>query len=288
MAATPIGNAADSSPRLARALADADLIAAEDTRKLLRLAGELGVRLSAPVLSHFEGNEVQRLPALLAALRDGKRVLLVTDAGMPAVSDPGHRLIREASAAGFPVQVLPGPSAAVAALVASGLPTDRWCFEGFLPRRGAARRKRLAELAGEERTIVVFESPHRVVATLADLAAVLGTDRGAALCRELTKTHEEVRRGPLGELHDWAAATAPRGEITLVVGGAGPARSQADPALLAADVAALTSQGLSRRDAVRSAATSHGVSTREVYAALADGPRGGAGENRSGPAGGSP
>ncbi len=222
LAGTPIGNVDDASPALRRALAEADLIAAEDTRRLHGLLGRLGITTGARVLSYFDGNESSRVSELLAALTDGRTVVVVSDAGMPTVSDPGYRVVAAAVAAGLPVRVVPGPSAVLVALAISGLPTDRFCFEGFLPRKGGERRRRLAELAGEPRTMVFFEAPHRLPEFLADAAAVLGHDRRAAVSRELTKTYEETRRGTLDELVAWAADGV-RGEITVVVAGAAPA-----------------------------------------------------------------
>ncbi|MBX6723747.1 MAG: 16S rRNA (cytidine(1402)-2'-O)-methyltransferase [Dactylosporangium sp.] len=264
----PLGNPADASARVRDELARADVVAAEDTRRLARLARDLDVSIPGRVVSYFEGNEERRTAALVAALRDGARVALITDGGMPSVSDPGFRLVRAAIDAGIPVQAAPGPSAVTTALAVSGLPADRFCFEGFLPRTGAARRARLAALATEERTLVFFEAPHRIAAMLADAVAAFEPDRAAALCRELTKTHEEVRRAPLGELAAWAAETDVRGEITLVVAGAG-ARPAATPSPedLATRVASYESQGVSRRDAIAAVARDTGVPRREVYAA---------------------
>lgn len=264
----PIGNPADASPRLAEVLAAADLVAAEDTRRLVRLARHLGIR-TAPMVSFFEGNETGRTVELLEAMRAGKCVALVTDAGMPGISDPGFRLVAAAVAAGIDISVVPGPSAVTAALTVSGLPTDRWCMEGFLPRQAGPRRARLAELATERRTLVLFEAPHRLAVSLADLAAAFGADRPAAVCRELTKTWEEVRRDTLGALADWAAAGV-RGEITLVVGGApapGPGES-ADIAALAAAVAEREAAGESRKEATAAIAAAAGVPKRAVFDAV--------------------
>src|SRR5436190_14538327 len=204
LAATPIGRIDDASPRLADELATADVIAAEDTRRLRRLASDLGVAISGRVVSYFEGNEQQRLETLLEAMRDGLRVVLVTDAGMPSVSDPGYRLVAAAVEAGVDVTVVPGPSAVLAALAVSGLPVDRFCFEGFLPRKAGERSRRLADLADEPRTMVFFEAPHRTAAALTAMAETFGEARPGAVCRELTKTHEEVVRGGLAELATWA------------------------------------------------------------------------------------
>lgn len=267
IAATPIGNVGDASPRLRAALADADVIAAEDTRRLRRLAAALEVTPTGRVVSYYDAVEQARTPGLIEDLRAGRTVLLVTDAGTPLVSDPGHRLVAAAAGEGLPVSVLPGPSAALAALAVAGLPADRWCFEGFLPRRAADRRRRLADLADEPRTLVFFEAPHRAAAALTDLAVALGADRAAVACRELTKTYEEVRRGSLGELADWAADGV-RGEITLVVSGATrqPASRPSDDELAAA-VSTLVETGTTRRNAVDEVAARHGISRREVYSA---------------------
>ena len=262
----PLGNLGDASTRLREVLASADVVAAEDTRRLARLARELGITVTGRVVSYFEGNEERRTPELVEALAGGAVVAVVTDGGMPSVSDPGFRLVRAALEAGFPVTAAPGPSAVTTALALSGLPSDRFVFEGFLPRTAANRRSRLRELAAEPRTLVLFEAPHRVAGALADLAATFGADRPAAVCRELTKTYEEVRRGTLEELAAGAATDAPRGEITLVVGGA-PARppQRPDDDELRAAVAAEESGGRSRRDAIQAVADAYGLKKREVY-----------------------
>jgi 16S rRNA (cytidine1402-2'-O)-methyltransferase len=262
----PLGNPADASPRLRTALAEADLIAAEDTRRLARLARDVGAELPGRIVSYFEGNEERRTPELVDALRSGARVVLITDGGMPSVSDPGYRLVRAAVDAGVPVTAAPGPSAVTTALALSGLPSDRFCFEGFPPRKPAERRARLATLAAEPRTLVFFEAPHRIAGTLADLSGAFGADRPAALCRELTKTYEEILRLPLGELAVRAAEDPPRGEITLVVAGAPVAAAvrPADADLLA-EVARLEAEGTGRKDAIAAVARSHGLPRREVY-----------------------
>ena len=262
----PIGNVADASPRLADTLASADVVAAEDTRRLLRLARDLGIRVGRTV-SYHDANEAARTPELLAAIRAGATVALVTDAGMPGVSDPGFRLVAAVAAEGLPITVVPGPSAVTAAVALSGLPSDRWCMEGFLPRKAGERRTRLAELAAERRTLVFFEAPHRVGETLAALAEVFGADRRAVACRELTKTYEEVRRGPLGELAAWAAGEV-RGELTLVVEGAAAVASAAGPADLAREVADREAAGAARKDAIAETAKARGVPKRVVYDAV--------------------
>src|SRR3954453_2889292 len=268
LAATPIGRVEDAPPRLAPELAEADVVAGGDTRRLRRLTAELGVTVTGRVVSYFEGNEAQRTPALLEELEAGHRVLLVTDAGMPSVSDPGYRLLGAGGGAGGGVTAVPGPSAVLAALAVSGLPVDRFCFEGFLPRKAGERGRRLAALAAEERTMVFFEAPHRTEATLAAMAEAFGADRRGAVCRELTKTHEEVRRGPLLELVAWADDGV-RGEVTIVVAGA-PAVPVvgADPADWRAAVAELEVTGTPRRTAILQVARAAGVPKREVYDAV--------------------
>lgn len=267
LAGAPLGRASDASAGLAQALATAPVIAAEDTRRLHRLAADLGVAVSGRVLSFFEGNEQSRVPQLISALQDGLDVLVVTDAGMPSVSDPGYRLVAAAIEAGLVVTALPGPSAVTTALAVSGLPVDRFCFEGFLPRKGGSRRRLLAELADERRTMVFFESPHRVAESLADLAEALGDDRPAAVCRELTKTYEQVIRGPLAELRDWAAGEV-RGEITLVIAGRPAGSAEVAPAELAALVSAREQAGQSRKEAIAEVAATAGVAKRLVFDAV--------------------
>ena len=221
LAATPIGDPSDASPRLSSELALADVVAAEDTRRLRRLCAALGVTPAGSVVSYHEHNERERTPVLAEHVRAGKRVVLVTDAGMPSVSDPGYRLVEAVAADGGRVTCVPGPSAVLMALAVSGLPVDRFCFEGFLPRKPGERARMLAGLADERRTMVFFEAPHRIDATLTAMAEAFGVDRTAAVCRELTKTYEEVKRGGLADLAAWAADGV-RGEITIVVAGAAP------------------------------------------------------------------
>jgi 16S rRNA (cytidine1402-2'-O)-methyltransferase len=267
VAATPIGNPADASPRLRAALATADLVAAEDTRRVQRLAAALDVRIAGRILAVYDAVEQARSSTLIDAVRDGRTVLLISDAGMPLVSDPGYRVVAAAVAESLPVSVLPGPSAVVAALVVSGLAVQRWCFEGFLPRRAGERRRRIAQLATDPRALVLFEAPHRLAACLADLSEGFGAGRSAAVCRELTKTHEEVRRGSLGDLAEWAAEGV-RGEITVVVAGApDERRAQVDTAALRTAVDRLVSGGRTRRDAIDAVAADSGVPRRTVYAA---------------------
>jgi 16S rRNA (cytidine1402-2'-O)-methyltransferase len=269
LAGSPLGNPADASARLVDLLVTADLVAAEDTRRLRRLLGDLGADRSGPVISFYEDVEQARMPQLLAELERGGTVALVTDAGMPSVSDPGYRAVRAALAAGHRVTALPGPSAVTTALAVSGLRCDRFCFEGFLPRRGGERRRRIAELADEQRTQVFFESPHRLAATLADLAAGFGDDRPAAVCRELSKTYEEVVRGDLAYLAEWAGSGV-RGEVTLVVQGAAPRSvdDRPDAAALAGQVAELESAGHPRKEAIARVAQVAGIPKRTVFDAV--------------------
>ena len=275
---TPIGNLGDLSPRAVAALAGADVVYAEDTRhsrKLLSHAGITGV----PLRSLHEHNEAERLDEVVAAVAGGRSVVLVSDAGMPAVSDPGARAVAAVAAAGLPVTVVPGPSAVLAALVASGLATDRFCFEGFLARSGRDRKAQLAALATEPRTSVLFEAPGRVGATLADLATACGGGRRVAVARELTKLHEEVWRGTLDEAVAWAEGGV-RGEVVLVLAAAQPAEAvEVDDAVLADEVAAALAAGARTREAADEVAGRHGVPRRRVYAlavalrGTGDGPR---------------
>ncbi|MFZ3570040.1 16S rRNA (cytidine(1402)-2'-O)-methyltransferase [Streptomyces sp. BH097] len=268
LAGTPIGDVSDAPPRLARELATADVVAAEDTRRMKRLTQALGVQVGGRVVSYFEGNESARTPELVEALAGGARVLLVTDAGMPSVSDPGYRLVAAAVERDIRVTAVPGPSAVLTALALSGLPVDRFCFEGFLPRKAGERLSRLKEVAEERRTLVYFEAPHRLDDTLAAMAEAFGEDRRAAVCRELTKTYEEVRRGPLKELAEWAAEGV-RGEITVVVEGA-PEKSADDltPAELVRRVHVREEAGERRKEAIAAVAADAGLPKREVFDAV--------------------
>ncbi|MGA4841402.1 16S rRNA (cytidine(1402)-2'-O)-methyltransferase [Streptomyces sp. G45] len=268
LAGTPIGDTADAPPRLAAELAAADVVAAEDTRRLRRLTQALGVQVGGRVVSYFEGNEAARTPELADALEGGARVLLVTDAGMPSVSDPGYRLVAAAVERGVRVTAVPGPSAVLTALALSGLPVDRFCFEGFLPRKAGERRARLAEAADERRTLVYFEAPHRLADSLAAMAEAFGPERRAAVCRELTKTYEEVRRGPLAELAEWAADGV-RGEITVVVTGAPePGPQDLTPEELVRRVRAREEAGERRKEAIAAVAAAAGLPKREVFDAV--------------------
>ncbi len=267
LAGAPIGQAGDVSPRLREALAGADVVAAEDTRRLRRLTVELGVEIAGRVVSYYDANEAARAEELLEALLEGRTVVVITDAGMPGVSDPGYRLTRLAVEAGVTVTALPGPSAVTTALAVSGLPSDRFCFEGFPPRKPGDRARRLEALAREERTMVFFEAPHRLAASLEAMAGAFGADRPAAVCRELTKTYEEVRRGGLGELAAWAEAGV-KGEITVVVAGHTAADEEADLPALVAEVDRRVAAGEQRKTAVADVAKAAGVPKRELYDAV--------------------
>jgi 16S rRNA (cytidine1402-2'-O)-methyltransferase len=268
LAGTPIGDVSDAPPRLLTELATADVIAAEDTRRLRRLTQALGVTPAGRVVSYFEGNEVARTPELVEALLGGARVLLVTDAGMPSVSDPGYRLVAAAVEADVKVTAVPGPSAVLTALALSGLPVDRFTFEGFLPRKTGDRARQLASVAAEPRTMVFFEAPHRIAEALAAMAEAFGPERPAAVCRELTKTYEEVKRGPIGELAAWAAEGV-KGEITVVVAGAPPAAPQElTPAELARLVAVREEAGERRKEAIAAVAVELSVPKRDVFDAV--------------------
>ena len=267
LAATPIGDPRDAAPRLAQEIAGADVVAAEDTRRLRRLCAELGVTPGGSVVSYHEHNEASRTPELVERLRGGARVVVVTDAGMPSVSDPGYRLVSAAIESGVPVTCVPGPSAVLMALAVSGLPVDRFCFEGFLPRKGGERARTLSALAGERRTMVFFEAPHRIEVSLRAMAEAFGPDRPAAVCRELTKTYEEVRRGGLVELADWAAEGV-RGEITVVVGGATPRATSVEEAL--PGIQERVAAGERLKDVCAEVAAQTGLSKKALYdAALA-------------------
>ncbi len=243
------------------------MVAAEDTRRLRRLTSELGITVNGRVTSFFEGNERQRTDELVAALLEGQTVVVVTDAGMPSVSDPGYRLVAAAIEAGVDVTAVPGPSAVLTALALSGLPVDRFTFEGFLPRKSGERVKRFQELAKEQRTMIFFEAPHRLAASLKEMAETFGADRRTAVCRELTKTYEEVKRGGAGELAEWAADGV-RGEITIVVSGADPSARELGPDELAAEVAADEEAGTPRKQAISDVAKRYNIPKRTVYDAV--------------------
>ncbi|MCC3317211.1 16S rRNA (cytidine(1402)-2'-O)-methyltransferase [Nocardia africana] len=266
LAATPMGDIGDASQRLRDALANADVVAAEDTRRTRALAKALEVEITGRVVSFYDHVEAARIPLLLDEIESGRTVLLVTDAGMPSVSDPGYRMVAACIDRDLPVTCLPGPSAVTTALALSGLPMERFCFDGFAPRKSGQRKQWLATLVTEPRAVVFFEAPHRLADCLADAAEVLGPERRAAVCRELTKTYEEVVRGGLGELAAWAVEGA-RGEITVVVEGAQPI--SADPVDLVDEVEELVADGIRLKDAcAQVAARAGGVSRRELYDAV--------------------
>jgi 16S rRNA (cytidine1402-2'-O)-methyltransferase len=268
LAATPLGDPRDASVRLREAIESADVIAAEDTRRFRTLAAALGVTPAGRVVSHYDDNEAARLPRLLDDVREGRTVLVVSDAGMPAVSDPGYRLVAAAAAEDLPITCLPGPSAVTTALVLSGLPVDRFCFDGFAPRKDGDRRRWLDELVRERRAVVFFESPRRLADTLALAVEVLGGVRLAAVCRELTKTYEEVRRGTLASLARWATEEEVRGEITVVLAGASSETPTIESLLPA--VQERVEDGERLKDAVAAVAEAAGVGKRDLYnAALA-------------------
>lgn len=265
LAATPLGEIDDASPRLRAALATAEVIAAEDTRRTRALAAALGVEITGRVVSFYDQVEIDRVPGLIEALENGRSVLLVTDAGMPSVSDPGYRLVDAAITAGLPVTCLPGPSAVTTALALSGLPVQRFCFDGFPPRKAGPRRAFFTEMVAQPRATVFFEAPHRLADCLADAVAVLGPERRAAVCRELTKTYEEVRRGALGELAEWAHGGV-RGEITVVVEGAAP--QAIAPESLVPEAARRVAAGERMKSVCAELAAAHKVSSRELYDAV--------------------
>ncbi len=268
LAATPIGDVADASPRLCNELARADIVAAEDTRRVRRLIKDLGVEIQGRIVSCFDANELSRSRELVEAMIGGQRVVLVTDAGMPSVSDPGYRVVSAAIEAEIQVTVVPGPSAVLAALAVSGLASDRFCFEGFLPRKAGERATRLRGLSAEPRTMIFFEAPHRLAVALGAMVVAFGDERTAAVCRELTKTYEEVRRGSLADLVAWAKLGV-RGEITVVVAGASaPIASDASPTELAEEVARLIESGMDRKQAQLDVAAEHGIGRRQVFDAV--------------------
>ncbi len=266
LGATPLGQPADASKRLIDALSHADVVAAEDTRRVRALATALGVAIGGRVISLFDQNEAGRVPGLVAEIAAGATVLLVSDAGMPLINDPGYRMVTACVEAGLTVSCLPGPSAVTTALAVSGLPSDRFCFEGFAPRKQSGRRAWLAALAAESRTAVFFESPRRLADCLRDAVDQLGAQRRAVVCRELTKTHEEIRRGTLGELAQWSAGGV-LGEITVVLAGATP---RADVGALVAEVGVLVEGGMRVKDACATVIDAHpgAPSRRELYDAV--------------------
>jgi len=270
MAATPLGNPGDASPRLKDAIAAAEIIAAEDSRRFHRLCSDIGVTFTGRVISFFEGNETERSQEILQYLHEGKSVLVVSDAGMPTISDPGFRLARYAMAQNLEVKVIPGPSAPVMAVALSGLATDRFSFEGFTPRALGARQAAFEALRFEERTMVFFEAPHRLVESLQDAVSVFGSHRRGAICREMTKTYEETIRGSLSELLTWAQSKEVLGEITLVIAGAeaGTAEKSADQ--MVARVREFEAAGMDRKSAISTVADEFDLPKRIVYAAVVD------------------
>jgi 16S rRNA (cytidine1402-2'-O)-methyltransferase len=270
VAATPLGNPGDASPRLKSAIESASIIAAEDSRRFHRLCADIGVTFTAKVLSFFEGNEEDRTRELIAELKSGATVLVVSDAGMPTISDPGFRLMRDAIAAGIEVSVVPGPSAVTMSVALSGLPTDRFSFEGFPPRTAGARVATFEKLRFEERTMVFFEAPHRLADSLIDAVNVFGADRLGAICREMTKRYEETIRGTLGELSAWATANEVLGEITVVVAGAVADSASLTAADMVGRVREFETAGMDRKSAIATVAEEFGIAKRLVYAAVVD------------------
>ena len=270
LAATPLGNPGDASPRLKSAIENASIIAAEDSRRFHRLCADIEVTFTARVLSFFEGNEIDRTRELISELKTGATVLVVSDAGMPTISDPGFRLMRDAIAEGIEVCVIPGPSAVTMSVALSGLPTDRFSFEGFPPRTAGARLATLEKLRFEERTMVFFEAPHRLTDSLVDAVTVFGADRLGAICREMTKRYEETVRGNLGELSAWASTNEVLGEITLVIAGAATDSASLTAADMVGRVREFEAAGMDRKSAIATVAEEFGIAKRLVYAAVVD------------------
>lgn len=270
LAATPLGNPLDASPRLKAAIESAEIIAAEDSRRFHRLASDIQATFTAKILSFFEGNETDRTQELLEALRNGKRVLVVSDAGMPTISDPGFRLMRDAIAENIEVHVIPGPSAPTMAIALSGLPTDRFTFEGFAPRTSGARVAFFERLRFEERTIVLFEAPHRLLDSLQDARSILGPERLGAICREMTKTYEETIRGTLDQLIAWAEGNEVLGEITLVFGGVEVGAHEKTSSEMVAKVREYESAGMDRKEAISTVAKELDLPKKLVYAAVVE------------------
>ena len=270
LAATPLGNPLDASTRLKNAIESAEIIAAEDSRRFHRLASDLGVTFTARIISFFEGNETDRTQEILALLRSGKEVLVVTDAGMPTISDPGFRLMRDAIAEKIPTVVIPGPSAPTMAIALSGLPTDRFTFEGFAPRTSGARISFYESLRFEERTMVVFEAPHRLLESLSDAASILGGTRKGAICREMTKTYEETIRGTLDELVAWADGHEVLGEITLVFAGVEVGTQELTNTEMVAKVREYEGAGMDRKEAISTVAKELDLPKKLVYAAVVE------------------
>jgi 16S rRNA (cytidine1402-2'-O)-methyltransferase len=267
LAATPLGNILDASPRLKETLEQADLIAAEDTRRAKRLFADLNLEIKAPVISLFEENEIEKIPDIIERLKNGLKVVVISDAGTPAISDPGYRLVTKAIEENISITVIPGPSAVLSALVLSGLPTDRFSFEGFIARKGKERTEILSNLNTQSRTMVIFESPRRTLQTLQDIQEIVGDDRKAAVVREISKTYEEVIRGSLKELVAWANSKEVLGEITLVIAGVeNTGKKEVDEQAIG-EVKQLIAAGSSFKDAVQEVSTQRGLSRRELYEA---------------------
>ena len=273
LAATPLGNPLDASPRLKMAIESAEIIAAEDSRRFHRLAADIGASFSARILSFFEGNETERTTELISLLHEGKNVLVLTDAGMPTISDPGFRLLRDAVAENIEVHVIPGPSAPTMAIALSGLPTDRFTFEGFAPRTSGARLAFYESLRFEERTMVLFEAPHRLLDSLQDAESILGSDRRGAICREMTKTYEETIRGSLADLVEWARSHEILGEITLVFAGVEVGTESATNSQMVSRVREFESAGMDRKDAIATVARELDIPKKLVYAAVVEAQR---------------
>ena len=267
LAATPLGNILDASPRLKETLEQADLIAAEDTRRAKRLFADLNLEIKAPVISLFEENEIEKIPDIIEKLKNGLKVVVISDAGTPAISDPGYRLVTKAIEENISITVIPGPSAVLSALVLSGLPTDRFSFEGFIARKGKERTEILNNLNTQSRTMVIFESPRRTLQTLQDIKEIVGDDRKAAVVREISKTYEEVIRGSLKELVAWANSKEVLGEITLVIAGVENTGKKEVDDEAKGEVKQLIAAGSSFKDAVQEVSTQRGLSRRELYEA---------------------
>mgnify|MGYP003332478164 FL=1 len=267
LAATPLGNVLDASPRLKQTLTEADLIAAEDTRKAKRLIQDLNLDIKAPIISFFEENEIEKIPELINKLKQGSKIVVISDAGTPAISDPGFKLVKQAITENISITVIPGPSAVLSALVLSGLPTDRFSFEGFIPRKGKERSEILNNLNKESRTMIIFESPRRTKETLEDIKEVVGEDRKIAVVREISKTYEEVIRGSVSELVDWANSNEVLGEITIVIEGVDSSKRNIVDEEAIKNVKDLIAKGMSFKDAVQQVSTQLGLSRRELYEA---------------------
>ncbi len=268
LAAIPLGNSGDASTRLKECIESVEYVAAEDSRRFARLCQDLGIRHQAKVISFFEGNEIERLSGLIEILETGKDLLVVSDAGMPGISDPGYRLVREAVSRKIQIQVLPGPSAVTTALLLSGLPSDTFCFDGFPPRSSGTRLAWYEARAEEERTIIIFEAPHRLVESLQDMEKAFGADRSIAVCREMTKTYEEVARGPISEILDWALSKEILGELTIVIEGFNPESRTFTDDELVSKVLVRESAGEARKEAIAAVAKEVGVAKRTVFDAM--------------------